>query len=239
MSRRAAGILTLTTALLTLATSAPAATAKPASRVWFPRNMLGLRNATNLGAPAPSRVMQVGIGLKDPHTAAELGLLRAQQTPGSPEFHRFLTPAQFDSRFGVSKASFANLLAWLLAGGVHVLDTAGARNFIEISAAVSQVDKLFQTHISSYTAKGAHFLANSSAPSVPAHLDVLTMMGLNTLAHPTTPLAGAVRAAARDLGEVERPVSGRARGRLRTRGSTGAAASASRPDPSLRSPVRA
>lgn len=86
MTSRAARTLTLGAALLALSISAPAAIAKPASRVWFPRNMLPLRQATNLGAPAPSRVMQLGIGLKDPHTAGELALLRAQQAPGSSEF---------------------------------------------------------------------------------------------------------------------------------------------------------
>jgi pseudomonalisin len=195
MTSRAVRLLTLGAALLALSISAPAAIAKQASRVWFPHNMLPLRHATNLGAPAPSRVMQLGLGLKDPHTAGELALLRAQETPGSSQFHRFVTPAQFNSRFGVSKTTFAGVLSWLHAGGADVLSTAGARNFVEISATVAQVDKLFQTHISSYVAKGVHFLANSSAPSVPARLDVLTIMGLNTLVHPTTPLAGAHRSA--------------------------------------------
>jgi pseudomonalisin len=75
-----------------------------------------------------------------------------------------------------------------------VLDTSGARNFIEISATVKQVDALFETRIGSYQAKGTSFLANSTAPSVPAGLDVLTVMGLNTLIHPTTPLTGATSA---------------------------------------------
>src|SRR6185312_14396435 len=45
--------------------------------------------------------------------------------------------------------------------------------------------------IPSYEAQGVDFVANQSAPSVPAGLHILTVMGLNTLIHPTTPLAGA------------------------------------------------
>lgn len=75
-----------------------------------------------------------------------------------------------------------------------MLHSSGARNFVEVSATVSQIDQLFQTSIGSYRAKGTAFVANATAPSVPAGLHVLTVMGLNTLIHPTTPLTGATHA---------------------------------------------
>ena len=37
-------------------------------------------------------------------------LLVEQQTPGSPQYHRWLTPAEFATRFGPSKASVASRL---------------------------------------------------------------------------------------------------------------------------------
>ena len=189
MFRRSAGLLVCT--LLGLLAAATAASAARAPRVWFPMNRLPLAHATRLGAASSSQRMEVGVGLKDPHPAAEQALMAAQQNPASPQYHHFLTPAQYDKRFAVSKASYQRTLTWLRDGGATVLDTSGARDFVEISATTSQLDKLFQTTIGSYEAKGVHFLANQSAPSVPAGLHVLTVMGLNTLIHPTTPLAGA------------------------------------------------
>ncbi len=180
-----------------LALGVASAQAKPAhssGRVWFPHNILAIGYATKLGAARPSQVMQIGIGLKDSHAAAEQALLAALENPSSPQYQHFLTPAQFDARFGVSKATLARVLRWLRAGGAHVRDTAGARNFVEFSATVKQVDRLFQTRINRYSARGIQFLANASPPSVPRGLDVLAIMGLNTLDHPTTPLAGATRA---------------------------------------------
>ncbi len=165
------------------------------SRVWFSRDVLALGYATSRGAASPSQVMQIGIGLKDPNPVGEAALERAQQNPASPEYHHFLTPAQFDSRFGVSKTTFTRMLSWLRGGGANVIETAGARNYVEISATVKQVDTLFQTHENRYSVKGTNFLANNSAPSVPAHLDILDIVGLNTLDRPTTPLAGAHRGA--------------------------------------------
>ncbi|MFZ0976439.1 MAG: S53 family peptidase, partial [Solirubrobacteraceae bacterium] len=165
------------------------------SRVWFSRDVLALGYATSRGAASPSQVMQIGIGLKDTNPVGEAALERAQQNPASPEYHHFLTPAQFDSRFGVSKTTFTRMLSWLRGGGANVIETAGARNYVEISATVKQVDTLFQTHENRYSVKGTNFLANNSAPSVPAHLDILDIVGLNTLDRPTTPLAGAHRGA--------------------------------------------
>ena len=209
LGRRAIlGVLaTIAASVVVLAPVTPAAAKRAArhgastrhastSRVWFPRDVLALGYATNLGAASPSQVMQIGIGLKAPNSSGEAALERAQQNPASPEYQHFLTPAQFDSRFGVSKTTFSRMLAWLRSGGATVIETSGARNYVEISATVKQVDGLFGTHENRYSAKGTNFLANDSAPSVPAHLDVLAIVGLNTLDRPTTPLAGAHRGAA-------------------------------------------
>jgi pseudomonalisin len=203
LGRRAVpGVLAAIVAIVVvLAPVTPAAAKRTAARhtstnrVWFPRDVLALGYATSLGAASPSQVMQIGIGLKNPNASGEAALERAQQNPASPEYQHFLTPAQFDSRFGVSKTTFARMLAWLRGGGATVIETSGARNYVEIDATVKQVDSLFGTKVNRYSAHGTSFLANDSAPSVPAHLDVLAIVGLNTLDRPTTPLAGAHRGA--------------------------------------------
>jgi pseudomonalisin len=165
------------------------------ARVWFTRDVLALGYAGGLGSASPSQVMTLGVGLKDPNPSGEAALEAAQQNPASPEYQHFLTPAQFDTRFAVSKATFAKVLSWLQKGGAHVTETAGARNYVEFTATVKQVDSLFQTKENRYEAKGATFLANASAPSVPAHLDIFDIVGLNTLDRPTTPLADAHKGA--------------------------------------------
>ena len=170
----------------------PAASARRATnRVWLPHDVLALGYATNLGPASPSQVMSIGIGLKDPNAAGEAALTRAQQNPASPNYQHFLTPSQFESRFGASKAAFNRTLTWLKQGGATVLETSGARDYVEVNATVKQIDSLFGTKINRYRAKGVTFLANSKPPSVPAHLDVLAIVGLNTLEHPTTPLENA------------------------------------------------
>ena len=135
--------------------------------MWFPRDVLALGYATNLGAASPSQVMQIGIGLKDPNASGEAALERAQQNPASPDYQHFLTPAQFDSRFGVSKTTFTRMLAWLRSGGATVIDTSGARNYVEINATVKQVDSLFGTRSTATRLKGTRFLANDTRRASP------------------------------------------------------------------------
>jgi pseudomonalisin len=191
MFRRLAGPLAAIALLALAVFGASSASAARASRVWFPLDRLPLAHATKRGAAKPSQTMEIGVGLKDPRAGAEQALMAAQQNPASPQYHQFLTPAQYDARFAVPHTDFARTLAWLRGGGATILETSGARDFVEISATTTQVDKLFGTTIDSYQAKGVHFLANATAPSVPAGLHVLTVMGLNTLIHPATPLANA------------------------------------------------
>ena len=46
-------------------------------------------------------------------------LLKAQQDPSSPSYHKWLTPAQFGEQFGMSSADLAKVSAWLQEAGFH------------------------------------------------------------------------------------------------------------------------
>ena len=66
--------------------------------------------ASDVGAVDPSMKLNYVRLMLKPSAAqqAELNqLLRDQQTPGSPNFRKWLTPEQFADRFGVSQADIA------------------------------------------------------------------------------------------------------------------------------------
>ena len=128
-----------------------------------------------------------GSACEHPRPAQEAALAAAQQDPASPDYRHYLSPAQYAQRFGVDAATFQRTLSWLKAGGATVQVTSPSRDFVEIKATVAQVDQLFGTEIHDYAAQGTRFIANRYAPSVPADADVLAIMGLNTLVHPTIP----------------------------------------------------
>src|ERR1700722_10199688 len=95
-------------------------------------------------------------------------LLVEQQTPGSANYHHWLTPEEYAQQFGVSDADVSTISQWLQQQGLRVLSVARGRNWIAASGTAAQVEAAFQTEIHSYVVDGETHFANASAPSVPA-----------------------------------------------------------------------
>ncbi|MGA2879583.1 MAG: protease pro-enzyme activation domain-containing protein [Bryobacteraceae bacterium] len=108
-------------------------------------------------------------------------LLAEQQTPGSPNYHHWLTPEEYGQRFGVNDADLSRITQWLQEQGLQVLSVARGRNWIAASGTAAQVEAAFQTEIHRYVTGGETHFANASAPSVPAAFGavVKSIRGLN------------------------------------------------------------
>jgi uncharacterized protein (TIGR03437 family) len=94
-------------------------------------------------------------------------LLVEQQTPGSPNYHRWLTPEEYGQRFGASDADLSKITQWAQQQGLQVISVARGRNSIAVSGTAAQVEAAFQTQIHSYLVDGQTHFANASEPSVP------------------------------------------------------------------------
>jgi uncharacterized protein (TIGR03437 family) len=108
-------------------------------------------------------------------------LLVDQQTPGSPNYHHWLTPEEYGQRFGVSDADLGKITQWLQEQGLQVTSVARGRNWIVASGTAAQVETAFQTKIHTYLVDGETHFANASEPSVPAAFAsvVKSIRGLN------------------------------------------------------------
>lgn len=102
--------------------------------------------------------------------AALRALLDAQQTKSSPNFHRWLTPAEFGARFGPADADVQTVTAWLESRGFQVNRVAAGRTVIEFSGAAAQVRDTFRTEIHKYAVNGGEYWANASDPQIPEAL---------------------------------------------------------------------
>jgi len=102
--------------------------------------------------------------------AALRQLLDEQQTNSSPNFHQWLTPAQFGQQFGPSDADIATVTAWLQSQGFSVNRVSAGRTVIEISGTAGQIRNAFHTEIHKYVVNGESHWANSSDPEIPAAL---------------------------------------------------------------------
>ncbi len=97
-------------------------------------------------------------------------LVEAQHNPNSPQFHRWLTPAQFGARFGVSAGDRARIAAWLSSKGFAVEPAPEGGRLLIFSGAADQVAAAFHTQVHRYLAGGVAHLANSQDPQIPAAL---------------------------------------------------------------------
>ena len=150
--------------------------------------------ATALGPLPSSQQVTGGVVLKNPNEAAEDAYVASLYDPSSPSYQQFLDPDQFNLQFGVPAATTQAAQAWLAGGGLQVATVPGATNYLLATGTVAQVQTLFGTTLGRYSAGGRTFYANSVAPTVPASLPILTVLGLNDLARFSTHHGGATGA---------------------------------------------
>lgn len=103
---------------------------------------------------------------------AELdAMVGAQHDPQSPFYHRWITPAEFGARFGVSAQEIAQVTGWLAGHGFEVNEIPVSNRLIVFSGTAGQVADTFHTEIHHYRVDGITHMANSESPQIPAALD--------------------------------------------------------------------
>jgi subtilase family serine protease len=129
------------------------------------------KSATDTGRMSPAAKLEgvtVVFGRSQAQEAALQALLMAQQTPGSPQYHQWLTPDQFGAQFGVADADMAKVESWLQQQGFTVTGVSRSRNRITFSGSVGQIETAFGTEMHTYAVGSEFHFAPSSDISVPA-----------------------------------------------------------------------
>jgi pseudomonalisin len=126
-----------------------------------------------IGQAAPELYMgrMILVLRADPAQDAALEeLIRAQQDPESPYYHRWLTPEQFGTRFGISQNDLRQVTAWLQSRGMRIEEVPASRRTVVFSGAARQVESAFQTRIHRYLVNGEMHYANATDPEIPRAL---------------------------------------------------------------------
>ncbi len=129
------------------------------------------RTATDLGRVSPGMELSTVTLNLSPSAAQKTALaqlLKDQQTPGSANYHKWLTPEQYAERFGASDADIAKITAWLESQGLTVAAVARGHNSISVNGTAAQVEAAFQIELHQYSAGGEMHFATTTEPSVPA-----------------------------------------------------------------------
>lgn len=107
-------------------------------------------------------------------------LLKQQRDPSSPNYHKWLTPAQYADRFGMTKNDIKKVSEWLKSEGFTVDRIANSRNMIFFTGTAAQIESVFRTEIHNYLVDGQINFANSIEPSVPEGLSGM-VIGLHNI----------------------------------------------------------
>ncbi len=125
---------------------------------------------TLVGAPAASSTASFMITLRPRNQGALDSFVRAVSDPSSSSYRKFLTPAQFTSRFAVTAKDVAQVSAWLRSQGLKPGKVSPSRSYIQVTGTTSAVQKAFATTIHSYRTGARTFTAPAKALTVPAAL---------------------------------------------------------------------
>jgi len=108
-------------------------------------------------------------------------LLQDQQDRLSPNYHRWLTPDQYASRFGMTQNDLTKVTTWLQSQGLTFEGISHNRNEVSFGGAVGQVEYAFKTELHNYSINGELHFANATDVGLPAAFsrEVLDVRGLN------------------------------------------------------------
>jgi subtilase family serine protease len=172
-----------------LSLTAAGAPATNADLVPLSGNVHQLARAQFDAGEAPSTLRPNGLDIvftKTPEQERALQqLLAAQQDPKSPQYHKWLTPAQYGQRFGASDATLAAVTNWLTSNGLAVGEPPAGRGHLPFFGGKAQVEGALHTRIHLFAVAGEQHYANVSAPLIPASLTtaITAIRGLNDF-HP-------------------------------------------------------
>ena len=102
--------------------------------------------------------------------------------PNSTNYHKWLSPEDFGSRFGRSEAEINTAINWLLSQGFTIEQTWPNRLAISFSASTELIEKAFDIEINEYKDKDKrNFYSNNQLPKLPKELTSITssIYGLN------------------------------------------------------------
>jgi subtilase family serine protease len=150
------------------------------------------KQAEDLGEAPPNQPMNITIALPLRNQAQLRTLLAGIDNPKSPNYHKYLTPAQFVAQFGVDPTRLTTIATVLGSLGLSInnIQVSAARGTVSFTTTVSTVETLLHTHIHNFSLHNKTYYGPTSDPQVPDALAGLVTYigGLNDFGVPVAHL---------------------------------------------------
>jgi len=120
------------------------------------------------------------------HQEALTSFLAQLYDPASPRYHHFLTPDEFDARFGPTAADYQALIDFVTRSGFTITDRHASRMLLQVSAPVTSIERAFQVKLRTYAhpREPRTFFAPDAEPSVEAGIPISYIGGLDNYSRP-------------------------------------------------------
>lgn len=151
-----------------------------------------MRDEVRSGAAQPaaqmskSQSMNLDMVLPLSDSAGLTAFLADIYNPSSPNFHHFLTVAEFTARFGPTQADYEAVVEYAQANGLTV--TGGSRDGMEVQVrgSVAAVEKAFHVRLQSYPRENGNgaFFAPDREPSTDMSVKLWHVSGLDNYSIP-------------------------------------------------------
>jgi len=169
--------LTAITVAIGLLTSSLAYGATTSTEFKFDRDA----RIADLGLAPQSEVRQVTLSLAVRDSAAMEAHAASLVDPSSPNYHKFLTPAQVGALYGQDATTVAQVVNFLRAQGLTVTKVYANNLLISAKGTNAQLAAVFGSAIHAYRSLGRTWEAPAGATALPANLAgiVTAVHGLN------------------------------------------------------------
>jgi hypothetical protein len=159
------------------------------TRQFVRGHLVRAANMTKATGQLPaSQTMQLQIVLPLRDTAALNSLLLRLYDPTSSDFHHYLSPAEFASRFGPTEQDYASVASFAKQHHLRVTATHPNRTILGVSGSVSDIQQSMHLTLRTFKhpTESRSFYAPDAEPSLDLSVPILHIAGLdNFLDHST------------------------------------------------------
>ncbi|MGD0830959.1 MAG: cellulose binding domain-containing protein [Terracidiphilus sp.] len=150
------------------------------------------------GSLPATQILNVTLVLSLRNQEGLANLLEELYDPSSPNFHKFLSVAEFTEQFGPTAEDYDSAVEFAKANGFTVTDTPANRMALPLRGSVTQVEKAFNVKMNNYRHpyENRTFFSPDREPSLSLSVPVSHIAGLDnfTIPHPASRLVSAEHA---------------------------------------------
>jgi subtilase family serine protease len=143
------------------------------------------------GAANPEQTLNLALHLPLRNQGELTQLLHDLYDPKSPNFHNYLSVAEFTERFAPTAADYGAVVNWAQANGLSVIATTSNRRLVAVQCSVSALNRAFHVSIKNYRhpTEGRIFYSPDREPTLRGlRVRLLQITGMDNYVLPRTML---------------------------------------------------